>query len=115
MSGLGFGARAERLAELERRARERRARLSVRYDSLLEMSAFREFLDDLADAGRFLAERPCPSDEWEQGRVSALRSIVDDVVVNSSRGAEWLREYAVKRAAGGEVPRKTEKTEETER
>lgn len=89
-----------KMAEDERRAR--RAAAKLRNDGLLEIDGFRDFLAAIADRAEYFGADYSRPDEWYAGYHAALRDMVNGVVMNSSAGAEWLREYAAKKAARNE-------------
>ncbi len=93
----------------ERRRAEdaaRRAAASLRNDELLKSDNFRDFLAAIAGRAEYFHAEYSRPDEWYAGYHAALRDIVNGVVMNSSRGADWLRDYAAKEA---EKHAKTEK------
>lgn len=104
---MNISAEKKSAAAAERKAR--RSEASRRNDELLENGNFRAFLAAIAArAGYFRASRPMP-DEWGRGYRDALTDIVNGVVMNSTKGADWLRDYA---AGMAEKHTNTEKTED---
>lgn len=94
--------RMNRSAEFAERKREeaaaRRAAASLRNDELLKSDNFRDFLAALANRAEYFHADYSRPDEWYAGYHAALRDIVNGVVMNSSKGADWLRDYAAQEA-----------------
>lgn len=95
MSKLGYvSARAEEAAA---KAAERLNAKVARNDALFANADFRDLLDDVA--ARALLLKPALGLAPEcQAAALALRDLVCGLVVNSSRGATWLRDYAARAA-----------------
>lgn len=98
---------AENADRRQSEAAARRAAASLRNDELLENANFRDFLAALAGRAEYFHAEYSRPDEWYAGYHAALRDIVNGVVMNSSRGADWLRDYAAREA---EKRTKTEKS-----
>ena len=81
-----------------------------RNDALLESSAFRDFLAAVANRAGYM-DGTFGLPEAERTRREALRDIVNGVIRNSSKGSEWLREYAESKANKTISP-KTEDTQD---
>lgn len=87
------GTKAREDSALEE-IKARRAELSRRNDELLENDAFRAFLRELAGRAEYFSARYDLPSEWGRGYRDAYMDIVNGIVMNSSKGAEWLKDYA---------------------
>lgn len=76
----------------------RRAAAALRNDSLLGNADFSDFLAALANRAEYFHADYSRPDEWYAGYHAAFRDIVNGVVMNSSKGADWLRDYAAQEA-----------------
>ena len=97
MSKMGINAQRVEKQEAERKVR--RAQSLLRNDTLLKLEEFRQFLSSVADLGGYFRAEYSRQDPWYEGYHAALRDIVNGIVMNSSSGAVWLRDYAEKKAA----------------
>jgi len=91
MAKLGYTSKKTEQA-VERQA-ERIVAKFARNDALFSSDAFRDFLTDLANRSLYFRSLTGLTDESRTAALT-LRDIVSGIVVNSSRGAEWLRDYA---------------------
>ena len=93
-----MGLKSELVQKVAEERRARRAALRLRNDELLKDGNFRSFLAALADKAEYFHAEHSRPDEWYAGYHAAMRDIVNGVVMNSSAGAGWLRDYAANRA-----------------
>ena len=84
---------SKRLQQADAANRERLIAKIQRNDALFENANFRDFLADVANRALYFRPLTGLPDEALHATL-ALRDIVNGLVVNSSRGADWLREYA---------------------
>lgn len=101
-----MGRNAQRAEKKEAEQKARRAQSRLRNDTLLKSDAFCEFLSSVANLGGYFCAEYSRQDPWHEGYHAALRDLVNGIVMNSSSGAAWLRDYAEKKAA---EHKKTEK------
>lgn len=95
---MALGYRTEEREKARDEARAEAARRISRNDTLFASAEFGEFLREVAQrAGYFSANAVLPG--FLAGYNAALRDIVNGLVVNSTRGPEWLRSYAADRCA----------------
>ena len=80
-------------AELEAAEERRRAERSLRHDDLLGIEPFRRFLAEVGVRGRYFG-RGGDCGPWNAGYCAALRDVVNDVCVHSTKGGAFLAEFA---------------------
>lgn len=95
MSKLGYNSK--RNEEASAKAAERLNAKISRNDALFANADFCDFLNDLANRAVYFQPINGCQDEYKTAAL-ALREIVNGLVLNSSRGAEWLRAYAAQAA-----------------
>lgn len=72
--------------------------LRARNDDLFGFAPFRDFLADVARAANYLGRTWSGGVDPMRDRQDGLRDLVTSVVVNSTKGPEWLRDLAKTRA-----------------
>ena len=85
--------------EAKRQQETKRSEAVMRNDALFSSKNFRAFLATVADRAGYFAASASSREEWFNGYAAALKDIVNGLIVNSTTGAEWLREYAAGKAA----------------